>query len=51
MLCKFSKTRWAAKSESMQAVWRSLEAIHEALVSLEYVFETPGNENEGVWCP
>ena len=35
LLSNFSKTSWAAKSESMPAVWRSLEAIHEVLVSLE----------------
>ena len=35
MLRNLSKTRWAARTESIQAVWRSLEAILEALVSLE----------------
>ena len=35
MLRNLSKTRWAARTESIQAVWRSLEAILEALVSVE----------------
>ena len=35
MLRNLSKTRWAARTESIQAVWRSLEAILEAFVSLE----------------
>ena len=35
MLRNLSKARWAARTESIQAVWRSLEAILEALVSLE----------------
>ena len=35
MLRNLSKTRWAARAESVQAVWRSLEAILDALVCLE----------------
>ena len=35
MLRNLSKTRWVARVESMQAVWRSLEAIVDTFVSLE----------------
>ena len=35
MLRNLSKTRWVARVESMQAIWRSPEAIVDTFVSLE----------------
>ncbi len=35
ILRNLSKTRWAARVESVQAIWRSFEAIVDTFVSLE----------------
>ena len=33
-LRSLSKTRWSARAESVQAVWTSFEAIHDALLNI-----------------